>query len=246
MDDFFRGILIQEEGIYTLWGSKPMTMFPINYYTNEEKKALIQQMSEEEKREANLYANYDLANNWEKWEKIRSRFPTNRYLLFKRDHPDLEKHALIYFVDILKLAATLQEHYVLFQRETGMEFDPLEAAFQIEKGSEFWTEVFDKAIDNSALIGILFGYGVKNAFCFQWKWWSSSAFEKFANSIQPQFSDHQQTGQATLDRLSLPVFASFIEPDDMIEKYAKEREKIQKIYRGHNFLDLTLTKLTAN
>ena len=88
---------------------------------------------------------YCLGENWGKWEKIRERFSCNRYLLFKKPHSD-PKLAYVYFVDILRLAATLQEHYELFSRETGMNFDPLQVVLEMEQGSEFWDEVWSKSL----------------------------------------------------------------------------------------------------
>ena len=38
MEDFFKGLMIQEEGIYTLWGTKPVTEIIINYYTDADKQ----------------------------------------------------------------------------------------------------------------------------------------------------------------------------------------------------------------
>ena len=246
MEDFFKGIMIQEDAIYTLCGTKPLTRIIINYYTQEDKKAFVEQMTEEQKVNAVWTADYQLAENWEKWMKIRERFPVNRYLLFKKPHPD-PKLAMLYFVDILKLAGTLQEYYDLFSRETGIDFDPMEVVLNMEQGSEFWDRVWDKSINNAALIGVLFGYGVKNSFCFQWKGWPSAQFEKIADSIKPRFcSQDMQGGEATIDRLSIPAFASFFDEDEVVEKYTRERDKIKKIYQGQDFLDLTLSKLTGS
>ena len=169
MEDFFRGIMIEERGVYTLWGTKPVTEIIIDYYTDEDKQALLKQMSKEQLENGVLCKDYCLGENWEKWEKMRERFSINRYLLFKKPHSD-RKLAYLYFVDILKLSATLQEHYDLFSRETGLDFDPLQVVLNIEQGSEFWDLVWDKSVNNAALLGVLFGYGIKNAFCFQWKW----------------------------------------------------------------------------
>jgi hypothetical protein len=247
MENFFRGIMIQEGAVYTLFGSKPMTKIYINYYTEEEKKNLINEMSKEQKENAIWCTDYRLADNWEKWMQIRQRFQINRYLLFKKQSPNNAKLANLYFVDIVKLATVLQEHYELFSRETGMDFDPLEVVFEIEQGSEFWDEVFEKSIDNAALTGILFGYGIKNAFCFQWKHCPSLAFEKVAGEMDSHLNKEKMlAGDATIDHLLLPSFVSFFDEDEMIEKYTKERERIKKNYRGKDFLDTTMRKLTGN
>ena len=104
-----------------------------------------------------------------------------------------------------------------------------------------------ESVNNAALIGVLFGYGLKNAFCFQWKGWPSAQFEKIADSIKPRFNPEGISGgEATIDRLSLPSFASFFDEDEMIEKYTRERDRIKKIYQGKDFLDLTLCKLTGS
>ena len=125
---------------------------------------MLDQMSQEQLENAVWTKEYRLGKKWEKWVKIRDRFPIHRYLLFKKPHPD-PKLAYVYFVDILKLAATLQEHYELFSRETGMDFDPCKCVLDMEKGSEFWEEIWNKG-NNVALTGVLFGYGVKNSFLF--------------------------------------------------------------------------------
>lgn len=168
-----------------------------------------------------------------------------RYLFFKKPHPHDPKLAFLFFVDVVKLAATLQEHYELFSRETNIDFDPMQVVFELEKGSEFWDEVFDKSINNFALVGVLFGYGVKNSFCFQWKWCPSSEFQQVADAMKPRFSNKSQEGKVKIERLPIPIFASFFEDDEMIEKYNRERDRIKKIYLGQDFLDLTLTKLTS-
>jgi len=239
--------MIQEEAIYTLWGTKPFSEIVINYYTPEEKNAFIEQMTEEQKKSAVWTADYHLAENWDKWEKIRERFPVNqRYLFFKKPHPHDPKRAFLYFIDVVNLAVTLQENYELFSRETLMDFDPMEVVFEMEKSSEFWDKVFDRCVNNAALVGILFGYGVKNSFCFQWRGWPSDEFEKIANSLHVKPSgDGMSAGKATLEKLSIPVFVSFFENDEMIEKYTRERDRIKKIYQGQDFLDLTLSKLTG-
>jgi len=246
MEEFFRGVMIEESAIYTLWGTKPVTVIIIDYYTDEEKDAFLNQMSEEELKTAVWSTDYCVGEKWEKWDKLRERFSINRYLLFKKPHSD-PKLACLYFVDILQLAATLQEHYELFKRETGMDFDPIQVVLEMEKGSKFWNEVWDKSPSNTHLIGILFGFGLKNSFCYQWKWWPSVEFEKIANTLkQKSSSGRSQGGDATIDHLLIPSFASFFNEDEVIEQYNREREKIKKIYKGHDFLDVTLRKLTES
>jgi len=143
---------------------------------------------------------------------------------------------------VTKVALVLQEHYDTFKAKTGLEFDPLRESLRIEQGSEFW----DKAFDHPALLGILLGYGVKNSFCFLWKYGDlPERHQQLSESLLFQFSDKPIGGKATFDTLSLPIFASFSQgEDEVIEKYKREREIIKAAYEDKDFLTLTLEKLT--
>jgi hypothetical protein len=234
MEPFFRGIMLQNQAIYTLWGSKPMTMISIDDGDQSDSD-----QSKKEKKNRIVFEDYHLLKNWEKWESAKSQFPLNRYAFFKRTDSE---QATIYFVDLTKVALVLQENYNTFKRELGLDFDPLNESLSIEQGSEFW----DKTFDNPALLGLLLGYGLKNSFCFQWKYCNlADTHEKLAESILFRFSDKPQGGKATFDKLSLPIFASFSEgEDEVIEKYKREREIIREMYDDKDFLVLTLQKLT--
>lgn len=241
MEKFFKDIMLEEGSIYTLFGSKPMTAIAINYHSDDEVQAIFDQMSEEEKATA-VIVDDDLPQNWEKWEKLRSRFSMNRYLFFKKTDPEDSKFATLYFVDIAKVALVLEEHYDIFKRETGMDFLPLQVVFEMEKGSVFWDQVFN----NSTLVGLLYGFGLKNSYSFTWKYSKMpETCTGFCQSLPSCFSDKSTYGDATISHFRLPIFASFSEQDEVIEKYKKERNEIKQRYRGNDFLSLTLQKLTS-
>jgi hypothetical protein len=234
--------MLQNRAIYTLCGSKPMTHISLHYHTDEEIQAYYDQMTEEEKRTAIYVEDYQLAQNWQKWEQIRSRFPINRYVIYKKTGISDSKFADVYFVDPLKVAHVISENYNVFKEFVGFDFDPFREASQIEKGSVFW----DKVEENPATIGILFGYGIKNSLSFFWKHWGKPEnAEEFQDCITPYVSDSLTDGKSSLENLILPSFMSFFEEDEVIEKYKKEREAIRNEYRGKDFLDYTLQKLTS-
>jgi hypothetical protein len=241
MEPFFRGVMLQHGAIYTLFGSKPMTMISFDY-TDQEPQSNEHQKSKAEKKKRIVLEDYHLLQNWEKWESIQSRFQLNRYLFFKKTDPVAPERVVIYFADLTKVALTLQENYNVFKKETGLDFDPLGESLALERGSEFWNKTFD----NPALLGLLLGYGIKNSFCFQWKYSGLPVTqEKLAGSLLFRFSDQPQGGKSTFEKLSLPIFASFSEgEDEVIEKYKREREAIRNIYEDKDFLLLTLQKLT--
>lgn len=243
MEKFFKDIMLDESAIYTLCGSKPMTTIDIHYHSDEEVMAWFNQLPEEQKKNSVVIEDYDLPGNWDKWEKIRERFPMSRYLFFKRTNPKDPKFASLYFVDVAKVALTLQENYAIFERETNLKFNPLEVAVAMEKWPEFW----DKVFGNSTLIGLLYGFGLKNSSSFKWKYGDhSETCDGFCQSLKSYFSDEPAYGRLTVSQFPLPIFASFSEgKDEVIEKYKKEREAIRREYRGKDFLNLTLQKLTT-
>lgn len=69
--------------------------------------------------------------------------------------------------------------------------------------------------------------------------------EQFFEKFPTQFSDEPLHGKVKFspDTFEIPAFVSFDENDAMIDYYKKERERIQKIYKGNDFLNLTLQKL---
>jgi hypothetical protein len=238
MEPFFRGLMLQNQAIYTLCGSKPMTMISLDI---EDGSQSNNDPKKKSKKDHIVMEDYHLLKNWGNWEEVKSKFPINRYAFFKKEDSTDPKKTTIYFADLTKVALVLQENYNTFKRETGFDFDPLRESLLLEQGSEFW----DKAFDHPALLGILLGYGIKNSFCFQWKYGDlSEGKRQLAESLLFQFSDKPQGGKATFDKLSLPIFASFSQgEDEVIEKYKRERELIKATYEDKDFLTLTLQKL---
>jgi hypothetical protein len=242
METFFTGLMLQNRGIYTLCGSKPMTCVTLHYRTDEEIQAYYDQMTEEEKLTAVYVEDYQLTQNWEKWEHIRSHFPIDRFMLYKKNDAIDPKFAEVYFVDPFQVADVISENYDIFKDITGFDFDPIHEAFQIEKGSSFW----DKVEKNPIISGILFGFGVKNSLKFYSENWEQpEKSESIEDCIPHYISDGLKDGKSTLGNLTLPVFMSFFKEDEVIQKYKTEREAIRAEYQGKDFLDYTLQKLIS-
>ena len=243
LEEFFTGVMLQNPAIYTLRGSKPMTRISIHYYTDEEIQAYYDQMSEEEKKTAIYVEDYHLRQNWEKWEKIRDRLHISRFLFYKKNDTGDPKFASVYFVDPIKIAYTILENYPLFRNVVGFDFNPLQEALEIEKGSAFW----ERVNGNATLIGLLYGFGLKNSSLFYWKYWGQCEDCNSCFSCLTSYaSDSLKDGTSTIKNLTLPAFASFFKDDDVIEKYKKERAVIQSEYRDKDFLGLTLQHLTVS
>ena len=113
LEKLFRYFMLHETAIYTLAGSKPLTVMPLFYEdmpeellrekerekyayfllnrNNKKDMEFYEKLSPLEKEEkAYLIAEkdfiYPIENLWDKWEKIQSRFPINKkFLLVKKE-----------------------------------------------------------------------------------------------------------------------------------------------------------------
>ncbi len=245
MNKFFRDVFLRESAIYTLWGTKPITRIIVRHISEEEVEREYLQLTEEEKKEVVLFPEaYDLPENLEKWEKIQSHIPMQRYLFFKKPHPRDQRFEQLFFVNIEETAQALQEHYEIFKKHLGRDFDPLEEACNLENNDSFYWD------SNALLHGILFGYGLRNSSCFYWKWFADSEknqkMDIFLDSLEYRFAeDLRKFTHYTFKHFMLPAFASFSPEgqDEVVEKYIQERKRIQQIYKGKDFVNLTLQKL---
>lgn len=206
---------------------------------------------------------YDFERLWSSWEKICHRFPLKkRFLLIKKERtenlwktvvPHCTAFYDIFFVDVLKTALVIQENYELFKQKVGYDFDPMEVVFELEKKqSEFWDRI--QGCESSHLWGLLYGYGKENAFSYFWKGrhlkgLNCSEKEKlFAESLLTTLScrDRPSAGETSAfsaSCFSIPAFASFSNPDPVIAKYETEKEVIRRLYKGKDFVGLTLELL---
>jgi hypothetical protein len=244
MIDFFNDIMFFQNSIYTLWGAhKAITEIPISNYSEEEMKAIYESHGKKDKIKAgfslDVRKGYVLSEAWKKWEEICHRFPMKRFIFFKIESED--PHIFfVYFVDKVKTAALVQENYEAFQKVMGYDFHPMELILEMDK-KDFWDKL------NSYHYGLLFGFGKTNSQMFHWKYFDHpKSCDEFCKDIKFSFSNEQLKGSIkfSIDYFLIPAFASFNNLDPVIDSYKNEREKIKEVYKGKDFLDITLQKLT--
>lgn len=246
MEKFFDDLLFVEGAAYTLWGSKPITEIILYHYSTEELEEMLKNASAEQLENCYVSDNYDLALNWEKWEKIHQRFPSQNYLLFRSHFDDDFKASFVYFVNIPLTVSVLQDHYELFRKTVGFEFNPKEVVLDLTNyKSTFWSQV--RTSDQKPLLwGLLFGYGSNNAYEFYAKYFTHAKSKSpFIESASFHLSHYPPKGQVitTLDNLDVPSFISFSETDEVIVQYQKDRDAILETYKGKDHLKTTLDKL---
>lgn len=242
LTQFFEDIMLCETGIYTLWGSsKPLTMIAVEQYTDAEKKAFYDSLTEEEKNAGIYCLGYSLDKTWFQWEKIQHRFPMKRYMLVKIDQFHDDHVFFILFVDILKTAAIIQDNYDAFRKAIGTDFHPLEITLNMKEKDSILLEKM-----NAHLWGTLFGFGKMNSYLFHWQHFDHpESCNEFCKNIVSFNTDDFTQGDVkhTINQFSIPAFKSFNEIDPVVDNFRKERTRIKEIYKGKDFLELTLQKL---
>ncbi|OJU81754.1 MAG: hypothetical protein BGO10_07665 [Chlamydia sp. 32-24] len=248
LTQFFKDVMLFETGIYTLFGSKPMTTIILPKYTQEEIENIYQQMSEEDKQSLYHVEDYDLPNLWKKWELVQDKFPiSNKYILKKSELYSNDKIDFIYFVDIVKTALIIEDNYTYFKKIVGFDFHPLEAVLELkdEAHSPFWLALHKE--NSSFISGILFGFGKTNALLFEWKHFTKKdcSYYDFCQTIPTyDFSPPpKKVVRYSIDAFNLPAFISFEEKDKVVEKYRKERDEIKKRFKNKDFLDVVIDAL---
>jgi len=244
MKRFFEFLLFSESGAYTLYGEKPIVRFDISFYSLEELLKLQNAVEENAGLEDIVIEDYDFPDNWIKWEKVSDRFNLSQFLLFSKIDPDYPKLFWIFFVNVAETTKVIQKNYALFKDVYGDDFDPRKVVFEIEhESSPFW----DSVSHHSGLTGLIYGFGEKNSFCFYSTYKDGIIEDKEVKKKYPfkAFSAPTTfTAHESVENFPIPQFVTFSEKDPVIKKYEKARKRIKKTYRGVDFVECTLKKLT--
>lgn len=235
---------------------------------DESDMLFYKRLSPDQKKKAILISGknfiYHVGQLWNQWEKIQCRFPlSKKFLLIKKErllgkteqsNSNIEKIIDVMFVNIFQTAFILQNHYDLFKRAVGFDFDPLQIVFELEnEDSEFWKRI--QGSQHSYLWGLLHGFGEKNTWGYFWKGRhiiGADTHEKeigFANVLEKwstyqMFPSGEEKNAFSISNFPVPAFASFSETDPVVIQYEKEREIIKNLYKGKDFVQFTLYLLS--
>lgn len=248
LQEFFRDLLFKNPGAYTLFGTKPISTSCIYHFTEEDKRQMEEYYKTLSKEELSKMRKkrYDYDANYEKWQKMKHRFPIRQYLFGTFALPFDDKVEVLLFVNIEETLRTLLKYYDDFRRVLGRDFDPFKIVFEVEnKDSEFWKTV----MQHHALQGILLGFGRDNAWFFEWKLRHKDEKDKMGNflaSLPEKFIEEADIENYNSQNFLLPIFTIYgLHPDTLlIEKYEKEKERIKSLYKGRNEVDVALDWLS--
>ena len=249
--------MIEDSGVFVLFGSKPLSEAG---FLND----VMERPNSPYKR--------NLFKGWEAWEKIKKNIDVSQYILLKKTKKirllwpgEKERRAEqefqeFIFLDVQKTAYVLAENYEFFRKFVGMDFHPLEVVFDIENpDSPFWNKIFKEKplamyspewVNAQMIAGLLYGFGEKNVLMWTWKQEFESREGKVAEFVNKApfrgSSNDDALGNfrtSNLNCLDIPGFIAF-EGDETVEMYNQEKKKIQQIYRGKDFLEVTLRQLS--
>lgn len=230
---FFEELLLEHGGAYTLFGTKPITIEDL--YSEEDLQKITLFLKERPEIEA-IFVERQLEEGWEEYKKICSNISSENYILTEIKSADSR---LLIFVNISQTINMFNQYRSDFLEVLEYDFVPERLIEALrEKKYEDW----GKIICNSKTLGILAGYGYRNAGLFS---------TKLPTSFQPsENNDPRLPAECILNKkpFRIPIFVIIDEEESrlLISKYKRERELIKKNYANRDFLQTTLSQIYGN
>lgn len=227
LDSFFREILIPDALAYTLVGVKPLSF--ACYRQNDSRF---------------WGANRRISRGWEVWEKYKHLLENDRILFWKEESPWVKDVTCLVMADRRRCAQIIEQNND-FQRILGSQVADL---FGEVSKTRFFGETMQM---HDALIGILLGFGKRNAWLYHRNNHSSTPvklpriwnrlIEKESSSYEWKYLVLQSID---ITDLALPRFVG--DPDSeesqcLMNEYLTARKKIQNYYKDKDFLSATLS-----
>jgi len=238
LEHFFNYVFFENWGIFVLFGSKPMVEVSLIDFDSMDFEGKETKVNKAIRVLHNPYKGFLV------WEKFKDYFKIDKYIVGTLNNPVFGETFLV--VDIKKLALVIADHYEVFKKAVGFDFDPLEMVFDIQNpDSTFWNTVFE--LDNHVTKGLIFGYGKKNSYFFQWK--NQNNEQKINNylknvSLYPSTTcDAQRLTKGNISNFSIPFFY-YVEGDQTVKIYETEKKEIEKTFRKKDIVEVILQRLT--
>lgn len=217
--------MIRHEGLYTLFGTKPMCLFELTdgRLTSKQKQDRYQKLSilkkiTHSKEEVDLCLNS--SKQWDNWMKQWDKIHSSKYIFYKR-------WGFGFFLNIAETTWVLHKYYNQFRKVVNQDFNPIEEAKSFSNpNSDFWEKI-GPPNNNHALWGLLFGYGEKNSYLFETGIKCSLPIEEFPKDFK--------SINLSIQALSVPSFKTFSMSDETVDYYKNQRKKILKTLKGKNF-----------
>lgn len=272
MDKFFRYLLLNESGIYTLLGSKPITDVWFLCESKDEKIKRWGKLSEKEKENRVLLFNKDKKADMDFYRTLPKKLRKRSFVIPDKDYL-IDFECFVENWSLIK-KVPYSNRYLLIGKEGFNKkekegvfrivfVDILKTALVIQENYSLFKDFVGFDFDPVVVVMELkedksiFWDKLKKGDCsFLWGilygfgkenslcyFWKHK--HKFLNEIE-DFDSEEFIPTPSLCNFSIPAFAAFFKYDPVVQKYKIERERIQNEYQGKDFLDHTLKILCGN
>ncbi len=245
----FEHLIDSHDFAYTMFGSKPMSL--ADYGLKVPSPRPIHRWI----RSFYLYVKAKKSLN--AWYKYRDEFDFKDFIFLDEENDWINDCLVLFLINKKNMLRVLQEHESIFREELGESFTPVAFLERLEK-----REVsLANAINGSQrLMGIMLGYGVRNATLFQerydivkviWKREKENMSEdeilaKKLADVEEQCGDFSELdADAVIHPLYFLADVTHPETIALQQKYEQERQQIIELRKKRNFMDLVLQRLVS-
>ena len=240
---FLKHVLIEERGIYTLLGSKPMSAFTYIPIIDEREKRELYSMQTKQFRKHISFAKFrptreDARKLWNDWKKVEQKYLGDQFLI-----QEDEDFGGGFLMNILSVTYILKKYYKDFEKIVKEPFDPAKVVYRIGDGLD---PLWKKIKKNHYLLGLLFGFGEKNARYFNWEQKKKIHYPQRRSSCFSPAGSGLPAHELTIEDLDLPTFVSYQVIDEQVERYRMERNRCIELFKGKDFCEFAVSILKGN
>jgi uncharacterized protein YihD (DUF1040 family) len=243
---FFEDLIDQHDYAYTIFGSKPMSLadFCLESPRNLSFYKWLRSKIFMIRRKAILKS----------WYKYREEFDFKDFIFLDEEHDWINCLVMI-LINKKNMLHVLEEHSSIFKEELGEDFNPELFLERLEKKEVSITKAINKS---QKLMGIMLGYGVRNATLFQerfnirksmWKREKDNlpedeALTKKLANVEGQCNDFSELEEdAIMHPLYFLADTSHPETVRLKKQYEDDRQKIEELMRQPKFMNKVLERL---
>ena len=243
---FFENLVDRHDFSYTIFGSKPMSLadFCLEVPSGLSPYRWIRSQFFTFKRRASLKT----------WYKYRDDFNLKDFI-FLDEETDLISCLVLILINKKNMLRILHDHEPLFKEELGDSFTPESFLEKLEKRQISLAMAIHKS---QKLLGIMLGYGERNATLFQERCDLQEEIEKRkklnlsedeALAVRLNAIESQSGCFSELDAEAVihPIYflADVSHPETVVlkQQYERERQRIVELRKKHDFMDHVLRRL---